>query len=76
MRVAKGGHNVPEEKIRERYTRSLAQLPWFLVHADEAWIFDNSGAAARLIGEKTGGTISLDPKALPQIVAAVKTIAG
>ncbi|MBE9020005.1 zeta toxin family protein, partial [Chroococcidiopsidales cyanobacterium LEGE 13417] len=27
QRVAQGGHNVPEEDIRRRYTRSLANLP-------------------------------------------------
>ena len=30
IRVRKGGHGVPETKIRERYDRSLRQLPWFL----------------------------------------------
>jgi len=34
MRVATGGHAVPEEKIRSRYKRSLEQLPWFLNEAD------------------------------------------
>lgn len=29
MRVRKGGHPVPEDKIVERYSRSLDQLPWF-----------------------------------------------
>jgi len=76
MRVAKGGHGVPEDKIRERHARSLLQLPWFLDQADEAWIFDNSYAAARLIGEKKDGTMSLDPKALPEIVIAAKKVAG
>ena len=35
-RVAKGGHDVSEEKIRARYQRSLEQLPWFLSEADLA----------------------------------------
>jgi hypothetical protein len=35
-----------------------------------------SGAAARLIGEKKDGTMSLDPKALPEIVIAAKKVAG
>src|SRR5262245_19903820 len=30
LRVKKGGHAVPEDKILQRYTRSLEQLPWFL----------------------------------------------
>lgn len=29
IRVRKGGHDVPEAKIRSRRERSLAQFPWF-----------------------------------------------
>ena len=75
LRVAKGGHDVPEAKIRERHGRSLAQLPWFLERADRAWVFDNSGAEPRRIGVKDGGTIALDRDALPEIVVAVRQIA-
>lgn len=42
QRVAAGGHNVPEEDIRRRYARSLANLPIALQQADYASIFDNS----------------------------------
>jgi predicted ABC-type ATPase len=35
LRVNKGGHDVPEAKIRQRWGRSLAQLPWFLERADQ-----------------------------------------
>ena len=77
LRVAKGGHNVPEDRTIARYGRSLGQLPWFLEQAHHAAIYDNSGASPRLIGQKKGGTITLDPDALPQIVdAAKKTAAG
>src|SRR5215510_14441803 len=74
LRVKMGGHAVPEDKIVERYARSLAQLPWFLDQADEAWLYDNSDPSPRLIGRKTGGVITRDPDALPQIVAAIETI--
>jgi len=74
LRVKKGGHSVPENKIIERYARSLDQLPWFIEQADEAWLYDNSGASPDLIGWKTGGVITLDQNALPQIVAAVQKI--
>src|ERR1051325_11557202 len=50
--VAKGGHDVPSDKIIERRQRSLDQLPWFLAQADDAWLFDNSNAKPRLIGTK------------------------
>jgi predicted ABC-type ATPase len=75
LRVEKGGHAVPEDKIVERYARSLEQLPWFLREADQASLFDNSGSAPRRIGWKKNGTIALDPDALPQIVEAVRKIA-
>jgi predicted ABC-type ATPase len=74
-RIAKGGHSVPENKIIERYARSLDQLPWFLEQADQALIFDNSGAEPRPIAQKKDGVITSDPDALPQIVAAIKRIA-
>jgi predicted ABC-type ATPase len=75
LRVAKGGHDVPRDRIVARYTRSLEQLPWFLREADQALIFDNSGASPRLIGRKQGRTITLDPEALPQVIEAVNKIA-
>jgi predicted ABC-type ATPase len=74
LRVAKGGHNVASDKIIARYARSLDQLPWFLDQADQASIFDNSGASPRLICLKKDRTITLDPEALPQIMEAVRKI--
>jgi predicted ABC-type ATPase len=74
MRVKKGGHAVPEDKIVERYARSLEQMPWFLDQADEAWLYDNSDTSPRLIGRKHAGVVTLDSDALPQVVAAVETI--
>lgn len=41
-RVQAGGHDVPAEKIRARWQRSLANLPWFAAHASAFWVFDNS----------------------------------
>ncbi len=74
MRVADGGHNVAKRKIIERRERSLQQLPWFIEHADGAWIFDNSGSKPRLIGTKIDGKIELDPAALPEIRKAVAEV--
>lgn len=74
LRVRKGGHAVAEEDVRRRYPRSLAQLPWFLNEADRAWIYDNSGAKPRAIGEKLDGTITLYENALPVVVEAVRSI--
>jgi len=42
IRVGKGGHDVPDDKLVSRWTKSLELLPWFAWHADEFWIIDNS----------------------------------
>ena len=41
-RVRRGGHGVPDEKIKGRWQRSLDNLAWFARHATAFWIFDNS----------------------------------
>lgn len=74
LRMKKGGHGVPEDKIRSRYAKSLAQLPWFLEESDSAWIYDNSGAEIRLIGQKSEGVVYLDEAAIPAIRDAVEAI--
>ena len=62
LRVLRGGHNVPEDKVRSRYANSLAQLPWFLEAADRAHIFDNSGAVPKLVGlQDASGDVAIDP---------------
>jgi predicted ABC-type ATPase len=50
-RVATGGHDVPVEKIEERYHKSLALLMNAIANTDRAYIFDNSTDSAR--GEQT-----------------------
>ena len=74
LRVAKGGHDVPSDRILDRRERSLAQLPWFLAHADDAWLFDNSDAKPQLIGTKSKGKIKLTSTALPEIQKAAKLV--
>jgi cytidylate kinase len=74
LRVAKGGHDVPVDKIVGRRGRSLAQLPWFLNQADWAWIYDNSGIRPRLIGTKSEGAISLDTEILAEVLGAVEML--
>lgn len=73
-RVLKGGHDVPEDRIRARYVKSLRQLRWFLGHADRAWMFDNSGAEPKLIGVKRNDTVELAENALPQVAAVVQRL--
>ena len=76
LRVAKGGHDVPSDKILARREKSLDQLPWFLAQADEAWLFDNSNAKPRLIGTKSKGRVKLAAGALSEIHKAAKLASG
>jgi predicted ABC-type ATPase len=76
LRVKKGGHDVPESKIRERWFKSIRQLPWFLEQSDQAWIFDNSGAAPRQIGLKQDGNVIVDPSAPAALREAIELLRG
>lgn len=55
IRVKEGGHNVPIEKIRSRYYRSLDNLVSAMRQTSRAYVYDNSGAEATLIAEVAGG---------------------
>ena len=50
-------------------------MPWLLDQADQAWIWDNSGASPKQIGEKQDGVITLDRGALAVITKAVRSVA-
>lgn len=41
-RVQKGGHGVPEDKIRARYDRNQALIRQAVLKADDAFVYDNS----------------------------------
>jgi hypothetical protein len=40
--VARGGHDIPEARIRERYDRSRLNLIALMPHLTELRVFDNS----------------------------------
>lgn len=44
QRVAQGGHDVPDEKLRRRLPRSLANAQQALGFVDAGWVLDNSDA--------------------------------
>lgn len=55
-RVRSGGHDVPETKIRKRWSLSLGKFPYFWGRADRAWVFFNGDRAERkprVIAEKS-----------------------
>jgi predicted ABC-type ATPase len=55
-RVLSGGHNVPEDKIKSRYERSLRNLHEAILLSDRAYIFDNSESSHKWIAEYDGAT--------------------
>jgi len=57
-RVAKGGHNVPPDKVRKRYKRTMERtLPIVFKRATYAQLFDNSATEPRLVIEKEAGRV-------------------
>lgn len=50
-RVAKGGHDVPTDKIEARYERSLQQIRAALPYLSRAYFFDNGGAEMSYLGQ-------------------------
>ena len=51
-RVARGGHDIPEEKIRERYGQSVLNLIRLMPHLAELLVYDNSEEADPSIGKE------------------------
>lgn len=64
-RVAAGGHDVPEDKIRSRYERSMNNLSLLPPLCDELYVIDNSSPReadeVALIAKSIHGEIMLSP---------------
>lgn len=58
-RVARGGHDIPESKIRERYDRSREHLMRLIPNATEVRVFDNSRQADPNAGVTPSPTLLL-----------------
>jgi len=71
IRVEKGGHSVPEDKIRDRRRRSFEQFGWFLREADRVEVYDNSGADPRLVLSKQGDALWIEDDLIPELADAV-----
>ena len=73
-RVGEGGHPVPPEKIRNRWHRSLATLPWFVSRASMFWIFDNSDekpdSPPLLVARGANGNLSFTVPSFPAWLCA------
>lgn len=67
-RVYKGGHNVENEKIKERYYRSLELLPKAFLKADRVFVIDNSNVNRTVVLEKSGKEVLLHTSKIPEWV--------
>jgi predicted ABC-type ATPase len=76
IRVSKGGHDVPEDRIRDRRRRSLEQLSWFAREADRVDIFDNSGAEPRLVFVKSADEATIYGPLPAEMRAAIEQSDG
>ena len=65
-RVAQGGHDVPVDKIKSRYKKSLGLLAEAIKLVDRAFIFDNSGEETLLLAEKDEGELEIFEKSVPR----------
>lgn len=64
-RVAQGGHDVPNDDVRRRYFRSLANVKQLVTIVDEAFVYDNSGPEPKLIFELRTGRLWSKSSYLP-----------
>lgn len=67
-RVARGGHNVPLDKIMQRYERVTALMREAVRLSDRAWVLDNSSARKpyRLVMLWERGELLIKYKPLPK----------
>ena len=65
-RVAQGGHAVDEDKIRQRYFRTMNNLYEALKIADSAYLFDNSAGEPNLFAVKENSVLSVKSDYVPK----------
>ena len=66
QRVLLGEHDVPEEKVRSRYTRSLRLLSQAISSSYRSFLFDNSGKEYSLLLEfKEGSEMTVHRELVP-----------
>lgn len=78
-RVAMGGHDVPEDRVRVRWRRSIDQLAWFAPRVQRLLVFDNShpsGGTVLIASGVSGRIVILDRGLLPEITDRLATLAG
>lgn len=61
-RVVAGGHDVPEDKIRERHRRLWGNLVTMIELSDSAEVFDNSGSGPVTVATFVAGDVIGSPR--------------
>lgn len=75
MRTQSGGHDVPEDKIRSRFGRSLALLPQFVDVCHVCHVYDNTDELYRIYKKRKERNLVFPSSEWPseKIVTLVKT---
>jgi len=71
LRVAQGGHDIPDADIRRRYARSLLHAPEAMRLADEALVLDNSGPLPESMLRLKNGQLFWRASSLPRWVQEI-----
>lgn len=67
IRVSQGGHPVPEDRIRDRYIRSIDLLTEAAGTANRAYVFDNSADKHKLLVQVVDGeSMEIEAGAMPR----------
>lgn len=70
-RVKNGGHSVPEEDIRRRYERSLANLTKAILIFDNTFVYDNTDSEYNIVAKFRNGEL-VEQKFTPDWFKKVK----
>jgi predicted ABC-type ATPase len=69
IRFGEGGHTIPDDRVRERYHRSMTNLKAALPLVDRAYIYDNSVDGVSMVGWvrlRGGEIVRVTPGAIPE----------
>jgi len=72
-RVLEGGHNVPSEDVRRRFSRCIINFFALYKPLMDTWmIFDNSGTKPELMAQQTGGKTEILNKELYAVMEKMR----
>lgn len=75
-RVQSGGHAVPEDRIRQRYERTMTLLPRIIEDADRAYVYDNSKETPSLFSFVQGTVLPTSDRIPPFLRSRLVTPLG